>query len=103
MSRAQHGHCFVLVAVLRAIVLALHDDIGRQVGDSNRRFGLVDMLAAGARRTKDIDAQVGRIDVDLDRVVDFRIGVERGKRGLAQVAGAEGRFAHQPVNAGLGA
>ena len=33
--------------MLRALVLALDDDVGRQVGDPDRALGLVDVLAAG--------------------------------------------------------
>jgi hypothetical protein len=45
--------------VLRAVVLALHDDAGRHVGDADRRVGLVDVLAAGARGAEGVGAQVG--------------------------------------------
>ena len=34
--RAQHGHRGGAIAVLRAVVLALHDDVGRQMGDPHR-------------------------------------------------------------------
>ena len=37
--------------MLRAIVLALHDDAGRQMRDADGRIGLVDVLAA---RIKDV-------------------------------------------------
>ena len=37
------------------------------------------------------------------RVVHFRVGEHAGERGVAPVAGIERRFAHQAVDAGLGA
>jgi hypothetical protein len=43
------------------------------VRDPHRRVGLVDVLAAGTRRAKRIDAQVRGIDIDLDRIVYFGI------------------------------
>jgi hypothetical protein len=46
------------VLVLRALVLALDHDAGRQVGDADRRIGLVDVLAAGAGGAEGVDAQV---------------------------------------------
>src|SRR4051794_14398335 len=46
---AEHGHRGRAVGRLRALVLALNHDAGRLVGDPDRRVGLVDVLAAGAR------------------------------------------------------
>ena len=40
-------------------------DAGRQVGQAHRRVGLVDVLAAGARRAVGVDAQVLLVDLDL--------------------------------------
>jgi hypothetical protein len=45
-----------LVLVLAALVLALDHDAGRQVGDADRRLGLVDVLAAGAGGTVGVEA-----------------------------------------------
>ena len=44
----QHGHGPVAVLELAALVLARHDDAGRQVRQSNRRVGLVHVLPTGA-------------------------------------------------------
>ena len=101
--RFQHRHRFGAVAVLRAVVLALDDDVGRQVRDAHRRVGLVDVLAAGAGGAKGVDAQVGRIDLDLDRLVDFRIDEHAGERRVAARVRIERALAHQPVHAGFGA
>ena len=73
------------------------------VRDAHRRVGLVDVLAAGAGGAEGVDAQVGRIDVDFDGVVDFGIDEHAGKRGVAAVVGVERRLAHQAVHAGFGA
>ena len=64
-ARREHRHRLRAVAVLRAVVLALDDEAGRQVRDAHRRVGLVDVLAAGARRAERVDAQVGRVDLDV--------------------------------------
>ena len=47
----QHAHRHLAVAALAALVLARHDDPGRQVRDAHGRVGHVDVLAAGARST----------------------------------------------------
>ena len=54
--------------MLRSLVLALHDNAGRQVSDADRRVGLVDMLATGAARPVGVDAQILLVDVDVDGV-----------------------------------
>src|SRR5262249_37436418 len=99
--RLQHAHAFGAVAVLRAIVLALHHDPGREVGDAHRRLGLVDVLAARARGAVDVDAQVGRVDVDLDRLVDLGVHEYARKRGVAPRVGVERALAYQAVDAVL--
>ena len=68
-ARGQHGHRLRLVLVLRAIVLALDHDAGRQVRDAHRGIGLVDVLAAGAGRAEGIDAQFGRVQHDVRDLV----------------------------------
>ena len=46
--RLQPLHRLVAVGMLRAFGLRLHHDARGTVGDPDRRFGLVDVLAAGA-------------------------------------------------------
>src|SRR4051812_2652917 len=101
--RAQALPRDVAVAVLAAAVLALHDDVGRDVRQAHRRIGLVDVLATRARSTVGVHAHVGRVDVDLDRVVDLGIDEHAGEAGVAPARGVERRLPHQPVHAGLGA
>src|SRR5918998_2463966 len=45
-ARPEDPHRYLAVLVLAALVLALHHDPGRQVGDPDRRVGLVDVLPA---------------------------------------------------------
>ena len=73
------------------------------MGDADRRVGPVHVLTAGAARAVGIHAQVGRVDGDIDVVVDLGIDEYRGKRGVPAVAGVEWRLAHQAMNPGFGA
>ncbi len=73
------------------------------VGDTHRRFGAVDVLAAGPAGAVDVDAQVRRIDFHPHVVIHFRGDEYGGEGGMAPVARIEGRFTHQPVHADLGA
>ena len=66
------------VAVLRAILLHSDYDSGRQMRDAYRRFGLVDVLAAGAARTQRIDLEVALVDGDVDLL---GLGEHRDGRG----------------------
>ena len=70
------------------------------MGDADRRFGLVDVLAAGALRAHGVDLQVGILDLDIDllRLRQHRDG--RGRR--MDAAGAFGvRHALHPMHAGF--
>ena len=102
MPRPQHLPGLRAVAVLRAVVLAVHDDVGRDVGEADRRFGLVDVLAAGPARAQRIGAHVGFLDVDDDAVVDHRIDVDARERRVPARVGIERRDAHQAMHAVLG-
>src|SRR5205807_3072644 len=74
---AQNGHRLGAIAMLRAVVLHADDNAGRQVGDADRRFGLVDVLAAGALRAHGLDPEIGLLDVDVD-ILD--LGQYRNRR-----------------------
>ena len=52
---AQHRHRLGPVLVLRALLLHEDDDAARHVRDADGRFGLVDVLAAGALRAHGVD------------------------------------------------
>ena len=51
----KNAHGLRLVFMLRAPILALDHDVGRQVGDAHRGIRLVDVLTAGAGGTECID------------------------------------------------
>ena len=63
-TQERHGAGAVLV--LRTLVLHEDNRGRRQMGDADRGFGLVDMLAAGALRAHRIDLQVRFVDIDVD-------------------------------------
>ena len=58
---------------------------------------------ARARSAEHVHAQIGRVDIDFDRVVDFRVDVDGHKRGVASCVGVKGALAHEAVNARFGA
>ena len=82
-ARAQHLPGFIAVAVLRTVVLALHHDAGGDVREAHGRVRFVDVLAARSAGAKGVGAHIGRVDVDLDRVVNLRVHKERRKTGVA--------------------
>ena len=65
-ARAQQRHRLGAVLVLRALRLHRDDDAGRQMGDPDRRFRLVDVLPAGAARAHRIDLEVRLGDFEVD-------------------------------------
>jgi hypothetical protein len=73
------------------------------VRQANRRVGLVDVLTARAAGAEGVGAHVGRVDVDLDRVVDLRVDEEAGKAGVTPTCAVERALSHQAVHAGFGA
>ena len=101
-ARAQALPGNIAVAVLAAAVLALHHDAGGHVREAHGRVGLVDVLATRAGGTVGVHTHIGRVDVDLDRVVDLRVDEDAGKAGVAAAGGVERALAHQAVHAGFG-
>src|SRR5260370_22814380 len=69
-SRAQDVHRRRAVLVLGSAVLHADDDAGRNMGDADRGFGLVYMLAAGAVRAHGLSPQIVAFDVDI-HLLDF--------------------------------
>ena len=55
------------------------------------------------RGAEGVGAHVGRVDVDLDRVVDLGVDEHAGEAGVAAARRVERALAHQAVHAGLGA
>ena len=92
-----------VVGLVRTVVLTNRDDARRNMVDSDGGFRLLDMLTAGARCTEDVNGKVGRIDFDFNRVVDFRIDVNRGKGRVTAGVGVKGTLANETVNTRFGA
>ena len=94
-----HGLVFVLV--LGTVVLALGHDPGRDVGNTHRRFGTVNVLTARAGRAINVNAQIRRVDFDINIIINFRINKRGAERRVATTAGVKRAFTHQAVNAGF--
>ena len=60
------------------------------------------MLATGAGRPVGVDADIGFVDVDVDRIVDHRIDPDRGEGRVPPRLAVIGRDPHKPVDAGFG-
>src|ERR1700743_2701343 len=80
-ARAQDVHRGCAVLVLRPAVLHHHDNAGWNMGDADRRFGLVNVLTAGALRAHGLDPQILVLDVDVD-ILDLRQHGNRRGRGV---------------------
>ena len=63
----------VLVLVLRTLFLREDHDARRLMHQPDGRFGSVHVLAARAGRPREGNVDIGRIDIDFDRVIDHRI------------------------------
>ncbi len=87
--------------MLGALILALHHDVGRQMRDAHRGVGGIHVLAALAAGAIGVDAQLVRLDIDLDGIVNLRRDKDAGKRGVTALGLVEGRNAHQPVHSGF--
>src|SRR5713101_1261282 len=101
-ARRKHRERLFFVLVLRARVLAFHHDSGGKMRDSNRRVGLVDVLAACARGAVGVDAKIRGIQYDVadcarlwqdghraGRSVDPALGLGRRHSLDAMAAGFE--------------
>ena len=96
--RPQHLHGRIAVAVLRTLVLARHDDAGRQVRDADGRVGDVHVLPSGAAGPIGVDPQILVVDIHVDFVRQVRPDEDRGKRGVAARGLIERRDPDQPVH-----
>src|SRR5690606_20144684 len=96
-ARLQHLHGFRTVTVLGTVVLTLHHNARRKVGDTHGGVGFVNVLTARTTGTVRVDAQVCRVDFHLNRIVDLGVDEYTGKRGVAAVRRIEGALAHQAV------
>ncbi len=97
----QPGQGLGAVLVLGTLFLTLDDDPGRQVSDADRRVGLVDVLAAGARGAVGVDAQVGRIDFHGRLLVRLRQDRHGARRRMDASLGFGLRHTLHTMRAGL--
>ena len=82
-ASSEHSHRLGPVGVLRAFVLALHDDPRGDVSDPDRGIGGVDVLPSRTAGSIGIDSKIGLSDLDSFRNVGFRNHSDRGEGGLA--------------------
>ena len=101
-TRLEHVHRGRAVLVLAAVVLAGHHDTGRLVGDPDRGIGRVDVLPARTRCPVGVDLEIGRVDLDVDIVVDHRIDPDRAEAGVTPRRAVIRAYTYQPVDAALG-
>src|SRR5687768_12687930 len=88
--------------MLGALVLALNDDVRRDVRDANGRVSGIDVLAAGPGGAICIDAQVLIVNLYFDVFVDFGINKQRRKRSVTTRGLVKGRNTDEAVDAGFG-
>src|SRR5258706_9342219 len=99
-ARREHAPRLLGVLVLAPAVLALPHAPRGQVGEANRRIGLVHVLAAGAARAIGIDANVRWVDLDIGRG-DFGHHRHRRRRRVDAALRLGRRHALHAVAAGL--
>src|ERR671913_1160386 len=84
------------------LVLAGDHDARGQVGQADRRFGLLDVLSTGARAAERVHPDLVPVELDLDVVVGLGHDLDQRERGLAAVLGIVWRDPDQPMDAALG-
>src|SRR5450759_892977 len=97
----EHAHGHGLVLQLRALVLALHHDVGGEMRDAHGGAGLVHVLPAGAAGAIGVDAQVIVVDLDVDVVAHQRRGVDGDEARVPAVGRVERAHAHETVDPSL--
>ena len=86
-----------------ALVLAGHDDAGREVGEAHGGVGGVDALTAGAGRAIDVDAELVLGDLDVVGLLDDRHDLDAGEGRLPAALVVERADPHEAVRALLDA
>ncbi len=94
-----HSQCTVLM--LTSLVLALDDDAGRDMSDTNGGADFVYVLAASTAGTVKIDFQIVVFDFDIQTIVEFGDAVNGGEAGMASFVRIERADTHQPMHAHL--
>ena len=105
--RLEDAHGIFAVHQLRASLHILDQILDRLarigilavIAQPDRRFDLIDVLAARTARPEGIPLDVRRIDRDFDRIVDRRRHEHRRESRLPLVIGVERRQAHHAVHA----
>ncbi len=91
----------VLVLVLGALLLGEDHDTRRLVDEADGAFRPVHVLAASAARTGEANVDIGRVDLDVDAVVDHGIDGDGGEARVAARVRVIGRNAHEAMDAAL--
>ena len=71
--------------------------------NAHRRIGRIDVLPPRARRTVGIHPQVGRVDIDLDVVINLGGDKNRSKRGVTAPTAIKRRLSYEAMHPCLGA
>ena len=90
----QNRHGLFLVLMLASAGLADSDYAGRDMRDTDGGVGLLNVLTAGAGGAERVNAQIGRIDFDFERIVDFGNDEHRSKRSMTACVGVERALAN---------
>ena len=69
--------------------MALYDDTGRQMRDTDRGGRLVDMLSTGTTRAIGIDPQIVRINLHIQIFFNIRHDITGNERGLTLASRVE--------------
>ena len=86
------------VLELGTLVLTLHDDPAREVGNAHRGIGRVHRLAPFPTGPVDIDAEIRLLHLNGGVLIRFRHDIDGGERGVAPLVRIEGRDPDQPVH-----
>ncbi len=100
-ARLEDLHSLCAVFVLASLVLALHDNAGRDMRDTNGGAYLVYVLAAGTAGTVKIDFQIVVLDFDINVLIEFGDAINGGEAGMAPFVCIERADTHQPMHARL--
>ncbi|STV14169.1 Uncharacterised protein [Klebsiella pneumoniae subsp. ozaenae] len=63
---------------------------GRDMGNTHRGFRTVNVLTTGAGGAVYVNAQVGRVNFDIDIVFHFRVNERRAEGGMTAAAESNG-------------
>ena len=96
----QHLHRLFLILELGFLILALHHDARRQMRDADSRLRTVDVLSARTGCTVGVDAQIIRIDLDLN-ILDLRQHCYRNRRRMDTPARLRDRHPLNPMRTAL--